>query len=535
VDGSSNEQSQEGGNTGSAVEAVAGAGERKVAVVPAGANEGGEKGSDTKAAAADTKAAAAAAAGISPAVHKMCTAKGAIAGELHCTLQCTRDDSTMYFIMQGVSGGDGKSYLFRHWGRVGGSGQVSCTVQADRTTLEKQFEKVFKSKTANKWEDRLTSFVAKPKKYEMVEEIAGGGEAAAAAAVVVAAAAGAGEGPFGDVTAAQRLAVAADEKARIAEVEREELLQAIELALCRDENETETQTLSSASGSSLKDGEEAEEEEEKRKKRKKKKKKGESDARGITRVGELGVDGSGHGGGNLAVVSTGTKRRRRRPVAEMLASAARSRLFYRASSDCSGSGGVGGLDSCSLDSSSANILALSSPLVAQDEEDADAAAAAAAAAAVAGIAGIADDGDGGGSGGSLSGVPLAAVHHNTVYPSSPNGKTHADTQGSKFVCRGYDGSDVMIDGSNAECARWGYTSGDRIAHAETEMAATVVGVGAQTHCSVLPGICSLDSLIGTIFDFDWLLARYVEGGCGYNSMMLKASRRSCREAGRRCC
>jgi predicted DNA-binding WGR domain protein len=456
------------------------------------------------------------------ALHQRCPINGIIAGEFHCSLRQTNSvsNSNNFYIMQGVLGNDGKMYLYTHWGREGQNGQMACKPQADMASLERQYKKAFKSKTANKWEDRA-NFVPKAKKYslvgrgavENVENVAellvessglakiGVVGGSAEQTEVIVAAEGGGEEGDGEQGGPRAERVAAFGGAEATEVaaggvqaitggdavdEREELLQAIELALRHEKDEPTDNggNTNSSCGSA-----EANVSKQKRKKRKSGRRGGRLDELGMSDFGGGDLENSDIGsfdlsGSDIAVVSHGSKgRRRRRPVAEMLASAARSRLFYSATER--GGGGGDGADG-TLEASSANILILSSPLDDGDAEAAaaEAAAAAAAAAAVAGIAGItdlnSDDGKDGGNGSSACGSSISGMAAELagvcVNPRSPNGRRHADSWEGLSICRGYDGSDVMIDGSTAGCARWGYRSGERIMHAETEMGGTVVGV-----------------------------------------------------------
>jgi poly [ADP-ribose] polymerase len=102
-------------------------------------------------------------------VHPMCPQKGSIVSDLQVTLNQTNigDNNNKFYIIQGVKSGSGL-YLFTHWGRVGYGGQQACKPQGDVATLQKEFEKTFKTKTGNAWNDKA-NFVPKNKKYEIVE------------------------------------------------------------------------------------------------------------------------------------------------------------------------------------------------------------------------------------------------------------------------------------------------------------------------------------------------------------------------------
>ncbi|GFR62300.1 poly [ADP-ribose] polymerase [Elysia marginata] len=61
--------------------------------------------------------------------------------------------------------------LFTRWGRIGDDGQYQHTPFAEREAAVKEFAKVFREKSGNKWED-INKYEQKPRKYRLVEDVA---------------------------------------------------------------------------------------------------------------------------------------------------------------------------------------------------------------------------------------------------------------------------------------------------------------------------------------------------------------------------
>lgn len=96
-----------------------------------------------------------------------------------CTLNQTNigANNNKYYIIQLLQplNNDSQFQLFVRYGRVGEPGVKDTKYFDNEATAVKEFEKKFKDKTANKWEDR-EKFVPKTKKYTLIIMDAGGEE-----------------------------------------------------------------------------------------------------------------------------------------------------------------------------------------------------------------------------------------------------------------------------------------------------------------------------------------------------------------------
>merc|ERR1712071_743559 len=78
-----------------------------------------------------------------------------------------RDNNNKFYKIQLIQKG-GNFYLFTKWGRVGESGKTQESKGMALTTAIKEFEKKFKSKSGNAWDDR-DNFESETGKYSIVE------------------------------------------------------------------------------------------------------------------------------------------------------------------------------------------------------------------------------------------------------------------------------------------------------------------------------------------------------------------------------
>ena len=76
-------------------------------------------------------------------------------------------NNNKFYIIQLLQSGK-KFYTWTRWGRVGETGQSALLGNGTQADAEKQFEKKFKSKSANNWKDRA-KFVVKKGKYALIE------------------------------------------------------------------------------------------------------------------------------------------------------------------------------------------------------------------------------------------------------------------------------------------------------------------------------------------------------------------------------
>ncbi|MGB1277333.1 MAG: WGR domain-containing protein, partial [Nannocystaceae bacterium] len=76
-------------------------------------------------------------------------------------------NNNKFYVIQVLIKG-GKYYVWNRWGRVGENGQSALRGPSDLATAEAAFEKKFRSKTSNKWENRA-NFTAKSGKYTLIE------------------------------------------------------------------------------------------------------------------------------------------------------------------------------------------------------------------------------------------------------------------------------------------------------------------------------------------------------------------------------
>lgn len=60
--------------------------------------------------------------------------------------------------------------LWTRWGPFGDEGQHQTTPYLTKEEAVSEFKSIFRSKTGNVWEERSSSFIAKPEKYEILNE-----------------------------------------------------------------------------------------------------------------------------------------------------------------------------------------------------------------------------------------------------------------------------------------------------------------------------------------------------------------------------
>ncbi|GMH37477.1 hypothetical protein BSKO_05350 [Bryopsis sp. KO-2023] len=114
-------------------------------------------------------------------VDAMCPYQGKIVDDYDVMLNQTNigNNNNKFYVLQLVVWA-GDYYLFTKWGRVGEPGQFQCKGPWNRKTAADRFEKQFRSKTNNLWEDRI-DFQPYTGKYEIVEMDQEDGNAAAKA------------------------------------------------------------------------------------------------------------------------------------------------------------------------------------------------------------------------------------------------------------------------------------------------------------------------------------------------------------------
>lgn len=102
-------------------------------------------------------------------VDPMCPRQGVIVDDFDVMLNQTNigNNNNKFYVLQLVVCG-GSHYLFTRWGRVGEPGQIQCKGPWNRKKAETEFEKKFRAKTMNDWEDRK-DFQPHSGKYEIVE------------------------------------------------------------------------------------------------------------------------------------------------------------------------------------------------------------------------------------------------------------------------------------------------------------------------------------------------------------------------------
>lgn len=86
-----------------------------------------------------------------------------------CTLNQTNigNNNNKFYIIQLLEE-DGHYFCWNRWGRVGEVGQTKMNPFVCLEDAKKDFEKKFREKTKNKWEER-EHFVAHPNKYTLIE------------------------------------------------------------------------------------------------------------------------------------------------------------------------------------------------------------------------------------------------------------------------------------------------------------------------------------------------------------------------------
>jgi len=108
-------------------------------------------------------------------IHNNLAISGSVVENFGFTLNQTNigANNNKFYIAQVIEDG-GQFYSYQRWGRVGENGQTNVkkfndgTWPSTKDVAIKDFEKKFKDKSGNKWEDRA-NFVNKPKKYDFVE------------------------------------------------------------------------------------------------------------------------------------------------------------------------------------------------------------------------------------------------------------------------------------------------------------------------------------------------------------------------------
>ena len=101
--------------------------------------------------------------------HCHLSGKAEVVGDWDAMLNQTNigANNNKFYVIQLVKQG-AKYYTWTRWGRVGETGQSALLGSGKQEDAEKEFEKKFKSKTANNW-DKRAEFSAKKGKYALIE------------------------------------------------------------------------------------------------------------------------------------------------------------------------------------------------------------------------------------------------------------------------------------------------------------------------------------------------------------------------------
>ncbi|XP_077581623.1 protein mono-ADP-ribosyltransferase PARP3 isoform X2 [Stigmatopora nigra] len=102
-------------------------------------------------------------------VDEFCSLSGEVHEDYDCMLNQTNIglNNNKFYVIQVIKAAN-KFYSWNRWGRVGETGQTKLNPFSDVDSAVKDFEKKFKDKTKNNWNDRM-NFVSHSGKYTLIE------------------------------------------------------------------------------------------------------------------------------------------------------------------------------------------------------------------------------------------------------------------------------------------------------------------------------------------------------------------------------